>query len=158
MHNCPDCGQPLQSKCPTCGQPVEKETVTLPWTLWPVMFGMSMVATSLTIQEDAIFWPGVVIFAIGAAFFLGCVDEWWPSREERRRESTNNSNPGLGDEGGESMTEQDVVNLMKSSKDENEWNENCDKVKVAFGGYPSFWWSAIKTSGLADETRACWKS
>ena len=36
------------------------------------------------------------------------------------------------------MTQQDVVDLMKSSKSEDEWNANCDKVKAEFGGYPDF--------------------
>lgn len=45
--------------------------------------------------------------------------------------------------------ESDVVELMKSSKDKEEWNRNCDRVKSANGGYPSFWYSAIILSGVA---------
>ncbi len=47
------------------------------------------------------------------------------------------------------MTQQEVVDLMKSSKTEHEWNENCDKVKAAFRGkYPEFWYGAIIQSGV----------
>lgn len=42
----------------------------------------------------------------------------------------------------------DVVALMKSSKSESEWNANCDKVKAANNGYPSFWYTAIVLSGV----------
>lgn len=46
------------------------------------------------------------------------------------------------------MTEQEVVDLMNSSKNDQEWNENADKVKAAFGGdYPSFWWEKVMLSG-----------
>jgi hypothetical protein len=55
------------------------------------------------------------------------------------------------------MTEQDVVNLMKSSNSEAEWNNNADKVKKAFGGeYPRFWYPAILLSGIANETIKKW--
>lgn len=50
------------------------------------------------------------------------------------------------------MTEQEVKDLMRSSKDEAEWNINCDKVKAVFGGYPDFWYTAIILSGLASKT------
>jgi hypothetical protein len=56
------------------------------------------------------------------------------------------------------MTEQEVVDLMKSSKTEDEWNANCDKVKKAFDGYPSFWFSAIILSGVHGETVAAFIS
>lgn len=54
------------------------------------------------------------------------------------------------------MSEQEVVDLMKSSKSEKEWNSNCDKVKSACGGYPSFWYKAIILSQLASETATTW--
>jgi len=50
------------------------------------------------------------------------------------------------------MNEEQVTKLMRSSKNESEWNANCDKVKAACGGYPSFWYTEIIMSGLADET------
>lgn len=49
------------------------------------------------------------------------------------------------------MDEAQVVELMKSSTSEQEWNDNCAKVKKACGGYPSFWYPAILASGLAEE-------
>ena len=52
------------------------------------------------------------------------------------------------------MNEQRVVELMRSSNSEDEWNTNCDKVKKACGGYPPFWYKAIIQSGVAAETAA----
>lgn len=38
----------------------------------------------------------------------------------------------------------DAVTLMKSSKDTNDWNKNCDRVLEANNGeYPCFWCEAI---------------
>ena len=54
------------------------------------------------------------------------------------------------------MNEQEVIELMKSSNSADEWNTNCDKVKKACGGYPSFWWPAIMQSGIAAETAKKW--
>lgn len=52
------------------------------------------------------------------------------------------------------MNREDVKNLMRSSKTENEWNENCDKVKKEFNGYPDFWYMDIIMSGLLNETKS----
>lgn len=53
------------------------------------------------------------------------------------------------------MSQEEVVNLMKSSTSETEWSANCDKVKKAGGGqYPSFWYGAIVMSGLASQVMA----
>lgn len=42
------------------------------------------------------------------------------------------------------MTKQEVIDLMRSSKTEEEWNENCEKVKEAHGGqYPDYWFASI---------------
>lgn len=50
------------------------------------------------------------------------------------------------------MTEQQVVELMSSSKSEDEWNKNCDVVKAYHQGqYPAFWYKSIIASGLARE-------
>lgn len=54
------------------------------------------------------------------------------------------------------MNEQEVVDLMKSSKSENEWNKNADKVKSAYNGYPDFWYKSIIMSGLLATTKANW--
>ena len=51
------------------------------------------------------------------------------------------------------MTQQEVEALMRSSKSGKEWNDNCDKVKSACCGYPSFWYAAIVRSGLLAETQ-----
>ena len=50
-----------------------------------------------------------------------------------------------------------VKNLMSSSKSEREWNDNCDKVKAANGGYPHWWFLEIVISGLMANTAAGWK-
>ena len=51
------------------------------------------------------------------------------------------------------MTQNEVIDLMRSSKNEREWGINCDKVKAAFdGSYPPFWWESIIVSGLMDRT------
>jgi len=54
------------------------------------------------------------------------------------------------------MSENEVVELMKSSKSEKEWNANCNLVKSKCGGYPSFWYGAIVISGVASKTAATW--
>lgn len=54
------------------------------------------------------------------------------------------------------MTREEVIKLMKSSESEAEWNENCDKVREACGGWPAFWWSTIIGSGLASDIATKW--
>jgi len=49
------------------------------------------------------------------------------------------------------MSKEEVIQLMRSSKNGQEWNLNADKVKKACNGYPSFWWEEIIVSGLCDE-------
>ena len=51
----------------------------------------------------------------------------------------------------ELMTQQQVLDLMKSSKNEEEWDQNCDAVSEAFGGYPDFWNKLIIASGVASQ-------
>jgi len=46
------------------------------------------------------------------------------------------------------MNRQEVTQLMESSKTEQQWNDNCDKVKAEFNGYPDFWFPDIIMSGL----------
>ena len=51
------------------------------------------------------------------------------------------------------MTRDQVVTLMKISCSEDEWNDNCDKTKKAFGGrYPDFWYAAIVMGGVMRAT------
>ena len=55
------------------------------------------------------------------------------------------------------MSETEVVTLMMSSRSEEEWDDNCDKVKASHGGrYPGFWWQAIQMSGVAAITQGSW--
>lgn len=54
------------------------------------------------------------------------------------------------------MNEKEVVELMKSSNSEQEWSDNCKKVKDSCGGYPEFWYRAILLSGICRETSAKW--
>ena len=46
---------------------------------------------------------------------------------------------------------ENVIELMSGSKSEREWNDNCDLVKAANNGYPSFWYEEIVLSGLANK-------
>ena len=57
----------------------------------------------------------------------------------------------------ELSTPEQVVSLMSSSKSEEEWNANCDKVKAAHKGYPNWWYKEIMMSGLAAKTQATWE-
>ena len=50
------------------------------------------------------------------------------------------------------MNEVEVVELIKSSKTEQEWNDNCDTVKEKCSGYTDFWFSTIVQSGIAKAT------
>jgi hypothetical protein len=50
------------------------------------------------------------------------------------------------------MNKQEVIDLMRSSKNSTEWRTNCDLVKNAHSNnYPSYWYSEIISSGLCDE-------
>ena len=49
------------------------------------------------------------------------------------------------------MLKANVLNLMRSSKNEDEWNTNCYVVKTACKGYPDFWHKEVIASGLRDE-------
>lgn len=50
-----------------------------------------------------------------------------------------------------------VTTLMKSSKSEQEWNNNCDAIKRANNGYPTFWFAYVVMSGLAAQTQSQWE-
>ena len=45
-----------------------------------------------------------------------------------------------------------VSAFMATSRNEAEWNDNCDAVKAANKGYPNFWFDTIVLSGLMDKT------
>jgi hypothetical protein len=53
--------------------------------------------------------------------------------------------------------QENVVALMRSSKSERDCYTNCDKVKAANGGYPSWWFATIRESGLRATTEAQFK-
>lgn len=50
-----------------------------------------------------------------------------------------------------------VKALMSSSRSEEEWNSNCDKVKSANGDYPYWWYGEIVLSGLLDDVYKKWQ-
>lgn len=54
-------------------------------------------------------------------------------------------------------TPEEVRELMKSATSESDWNDKCDQVKKANGGYPDFWYSTIILSGVLAETQAQWQ-
>jgi hypothetical protein len=54
------------------------------------------------------------------------------------------------------MNKESVIELMKSSQSEEDWNNNVDRVKAAFTGYPDWWFAEIVASGLLKETAAKW--
>jgi len=50
------------------------------------------------------------------------------------------------------MNKQEVIDLMKTSKNGNEWDQNCAKIKAAFGNaYPDYWYSEFISSGLMNK-------
>lgn len=54
-------------------------------------------------------------------------------------------------------TPEGVKALMESSTGEQNWDDNCDKVKTANSNdYPGFWYSTIIVSGLAARTFMKW--
>lgn len=54
------------------------------------------------------------------------------------------------------MTIEEVKDLMKSSKSAKEWDDNCDKVKEYFKGYPDWWYREIVLSGIHFKIRCSW--
>jgi hypothetical protein len=52
------------------------------------------------------------------------------------------------------MTKTEVIELIKSASSEEDWNNKCDQVKSACGGYPDYWFAEIIASGLANEIKA----
>lgn len=53
--------------------------------------------------------------------------------------------------------EDNVVSLMLSSKNEGEWNDNCDKVKYANGDYPDWWFGVIMMGGIFSRAQSNWR-
>jgi hypothetical protein len=52
------------------------------------------------------------------------------------------------------MQQQEVIDLMLSSKSESGWNANCDKVKAEFNSYPDFWFPAIILGGILSQSQS----
>lgn len=51
------------------------------------------------------------------------------------------------------LTKQEVIELMKTSKTQQEWDRNCLIVVQAFEGFPYFWTSEIIYSGLGEQIK-----
>lgn len=51
-------------------------------------------------------------------------------------------------------TEEQLINLMKSCKNEQEWNDNWDRIRCTPAR--KYWWSAIMMSGLAHQIQSSW--
>ena len=51
----------------------------------------------------------------------------------------------------------DVCRYMSTATTEQMWNDRCDDVKKANGGYPSFWYEAVVLSGVAAKAQSSWK-
>lgn len=56
------------------------------------------------------------------------------------------------------MTPEEVKKLMESSKSEQEWNKNCDIVKLKCGGYPDFWYTTIILGGVLQSSQLSWRN
>ena len=54
------------------------------------------------------------------------------------------------------MTPEELRKLMGSSRNEQEWGDNCDKVKAECDGYPDFWFETIVLSGFMHKVQEGW--
>lgn len=45
---------------------------------------------------------------------------------------------------------------LEATKNETEWNNTCDAIKAAHGGYPADWWPKVMMSGLAARVAQKW--
>ncbi len=50
------------------------------------------------------------------------------------------------------MTDEQIQ-WFKDANSEKEWNEACDRLKKAHGGYPSDWWTTIMGSGISRDAQ-----
>lgn len=57
-----------------------------------------------------------------------------------------------GGEMNDLTTPKGVAAHMSESTSEADWNKRADEVTEANGGYPSFWFATVITSGLMDKT------
>lgn len=55
------------------------------------------------------------------------------------------------------LKKEQLVAIMKGSKNESEWRANCRKIKKICGGFlPGIWLTAIVASNLFKEVRSSW--
>lgn len=53
---------------------------------------------------------------------------------------------------------EDEMNILRSTKSEDEWNNACDQVKKARGGrYPDDWYVKVILSGFLYNLSSTWK-
>ncbi len=51
----------------------------------------------------------------------------------------------------------EIISIMKSSNSKYEWNKNCKRVKMSYGGrFPRWWFAEMIESGLLDELKLEW--
>jgi len=51
-----------------------------------------------------------------------------------------------------------MLQRLRETKSEAEWNATCDEVKKANnGGYPTDWFAKVILSGLAHEAQGNWR-
>lgn len=54
-------------------------------------------------------------------------------------------------------TPEGVKAYMSQATSEQDWNNRCDAVKRANGGYPDFWYATIVLSGVMSATSQNWR-
>lgn len=54
------------------------------------------------------------------------------------------------------MSVEEVINLLKTSKSEVQWNNNVDEITRRCNGYPDFWFTTVIMSGLMNTIAAQW--
>jgi len=56
------------------------------------------------------------------------------------------------------LTDKEIISIMESSKSKKEWNKNCKRVKMSYGGrFPYWWFDDMIKSGLLDELKLKWE-
>lgn len=53
--------------------------------------------------------------------------------------------------------EKDCVEYMSQSVSQSDWWDRYQNVKLANGGYPSFWFQAVIKSGMYARLKETWK-
>lgn len=55
-------------------------------------------------------------------------------------------------------TVEGVLEALRKTQSETEWNAVCDEVKKANGGYPGFWFEKVNRSGEMSRVMRTWKT